>query len=94
CSAPLSLAIEQPVTLEPTQSNVRRHSPLDGVPSLGPFRDDRYGCLVQQSGSVETQGESSGTGCEPCAITNSGILLTMADTTGSTHVGPPASTPS
>ncbi|GJX83123.1 DNA helicase [Tanacetum coccineum] len=188
-SAPLSLAIEQPVTLEPTQSNVRRHSPLEGVPSqvagstscglkcklqagdmsdvfdrysqlcarnvfpccsssssqfpnsgrkdkssdwenatcmprsvgkeiildfeqsvvrlasnerdlemvlLKPrhFRDDCYGCLFQQSGSVETQGESSGTGCEPCAIANSGFLLTMADTTGSTHIGPPTSTPS
>ncbi|GJX74015.1 hypothetical protein Tco_0312610 [Tanacetum coccineum] len=37
CSAPLSLAIEQPVTLEPTGeitlSSLRRHSPLEGVPS-------------------------------------------------------------
>ncbi|GJS93682.1 helitron helicase-like domain-containing protein [Tanacetum coccineum] len=43
--------------------------------------------------------QSFGMGCEPCAIANSGFLLTTIDTTGfrptgSTHVGPLASTPS
>ncbi|GJX40447.1 hypothetical protein Tco_0255437 [Tanacetum coccineum] len=70
------------------------------------LRDDRYGCLFQQLGSVETQGESSGAGHETCVIVRNvngdekansqGFLLTPAYTTcfrtaGSTHVGLPAS---
>ncbi|GJZ43026.1 hypothetical protein Tco_0590281 [Tanacetum coccineum] len=69
-------------------------------------RDDLYGCLFQQLGSVETQGESSGASAESCvrphninAALNAScqrFLLTTACTTGfkptvSDNVGVPAS---
>nr|GEV46298.1 hypothetical protein [Tanacetum cinerariifolium] len=50
------------------------------------------------SSQLPNNGQSFGMGCKPCAIENSGFLLTIADTRGlipacSTLVGPPASTP-
>nr|GEX71641.1 DNA helicase [Tanacetum cinerariifolium] len=43
------------------------------------YRDDRYGCLFQQSGSVETQGQSFGAGGEPFGVANTGFLLRTGD---------------
>ncbi|GJW97893.1 putative reverse transcriptase domain-containing protein [Tanacetum coccineum] len=43
------------------------------------YRDDRYGCLFQQSGSVETQGQSSDMGGEPFGVASTGFLLTTRD---------------
>ncbi|GJV77845.1 hypothetical protein Tco_1509429 [Tanacetum coccineum] len=43
------------------------------------YRDDRYGCLFQQSGSVETQGQSSDMGGKPFGVASTGFLLTTGD---------------
>ncbi|GJW09054.1 DNA helicase [Tanacetum coccineum] len=43
------------------------------------YRDDHYGCLLQQSVSVETQGQSSGADGEPFGVARTGFLLTTGD---------------
>nr|GEV69088.1 DNA helicase Pif1-like protein [Tanacetum cinerariifolium] len=43
------------------------------------YQDDHYGCLFQQLGSVETQGQSSGAGGEPFGVASTGFLLTTGD---------------
>ncbi|GJZ24123.1 hypothetical protein Tco_0561582 [Tanacetum coccineum] len=65
-------------------------------------RDDRYGCLFQQSGSVETQGQSSGAGDEAHTVNvdlnanSQGFLLrpTCFFWPSTAHVGFSVSSPS
>ncbi|GKB46498.1 nucleotide-binding alpha-beta plait domain-containing protein [Tanacetum coccineum] len=58
-------------------------------------RDDSYGCLFKQSGSVETQGQSSGAGDEihtvnvDLNVNSQGFLLTTASATGFRPTGSP-----
>nr|GEU75386.1 putative ribonuclease H-like domain-containing protein [Tanacetum cinerariifolium] len=43
------------------------------------YRDDSYGCLFQQSRSVETQGQSFSAGCESFGVANTEFLLATGD---------------
>nr|GEX23814.1 hypothetical protein [Tanacetum cinerariifolium] len=101
-SAPNSLGKE--IILDFEQSAIRlasseRHLKRDLLKPRH-FRDERYGCLFQQLGSVETKGQSFGAGQETYvtardvnaneSINSQGSLWTPASMTGSNHVTLPS----
>nr|GEV01133.1 retrovirus-related Pol polyprotein from transposon TNT 1-94 [Tanacetum cinerariifolium] len=78
----MSRSVGREITLDFEQSvvcfdNVTRMTRVRSKPRY--YQNDHYGCLFQQLGSVETQGQSSSAGGEPFGVASTGFLLTTGD---------------